>query len=715
MTLDRRRLLLAATLTSFTACATAPAPVFDDALSTSIVEARVDPSLWNLQSPREVGFVELTVSATEEGQPRLVVQRMARQPPPDPIASVSSQRPLWDGDGFVIAGLRRRGDHRLGGELSAFHRAPSSARAQLVRDEGLVFTFERSDAGWAGVWIHLFDDRVHPTERLYLDVTEASHLVFDAKLEATAPAVTLRVADRDLEILEDAAAIGSLASFIQGDADQPGWKAVRVPVAAIPSGLDRQLLASLVFLVDEPAQGRLAIRNLGLVRANAEAPRAPPVAQVGALDRPAADESCQRPCSYSPRARPGAAPVSSRRMIRGLPRRPDQLAARPRAPRALWLWVAEEVAKSPSETAALLDLAERHHLTHVYMQVPRSGLSATSVEKLEALTPLIRALRRQGVVTDALDGHPAFVRRPHHDAVIGTVEAVAAYNRRAPADARFVGVRFDNEPYLLDGFFGPEREQILIEYVELMERLRPLTQSAGLLLGVDIPFWFDGRDRRFEAATPFGGRPFSEVLIDLTDNVTIMDYRTMADGPDGAIAHAEDELRYASRVGKKVALGLETVFLPDERILEFGPSGRGERLAVLPGDDGGLRLVWFGPGSGEALGAFMLNHPNARLLGAMHVAHAPASKLTFHGQTTHDLFDLIDQIEVEVSSQPSFGGFAIHSFRGLKELDARTRELEAAQKKVMPEVKASPQSAASKRSPASPGASRPSGKKSNPS
>jgi len=45
---------------------------------------------------------------------------------------------------------------------------------------------------------------------------------------------------------------------------------------------------------------------------------------------------------------------------------------------------------------------------------------------------------------------------------------------------------------------------------------------------------------------------------DLYDYVAIMDYRNHAEGSDGILAHAAEELAYADAHGKTVVIGLET-------------------------------------------------------------------------------------------------------------------------------------------------------------
>jgi len=614
-------------------CASSPddAPSSDE--TSSALSATVDPRPWGMKTVDRIRFVALTVRESPGGA-RLSVQRLASQVPRAPVASRDFTAPVWQGDGSLIAPLRRRNDHALGGAFSAFARAPSTARAALVPGQGLRLDFERRSEGWSGLWIQLFDHRVHPADRRYLDVRSASHLVFWVRRPESGAVVGLRVADRGLERREEAVSVGSLASFTVGPEDDRGWRPVRVPVSAIPEAVDRRRLASIALLVASPGKGQVLVRDVGLVR------------NGGRLNRS---------------ERPG--------LPRGRSATTSRAAERAATDRALWVWVASEVASDPEQSRELLELARRWDLTRVYLQVPRSGMHGTTADALTELSPLVRRLGAEGIRADALDGHPAFVLRRHHDAVADTVRAVVEYNRRAKPTERFVGVRFDNEPYLLDGFFGPRREDLLKAYVELLEHVGPMARAGGLRLGVDIPFWFDSRDRRHDPTAELDGRPFSEALIDRADEVTLMDYRTFVDGPDGVLAHASAELSYARRVGKRVAVGLETVHLPDERVFEFGPNGPGARLAVAPTESGRARLVFFGHGSGEELGRFVLANPGAKLLGAMHEARAPAAKLSFFGRTPAVLRRAMAHIARELEPDPAFGGLAIHSWRGLRKLE----------------------------------------------
>ncbi len=139
--------------------------------------------------------------------------------------------------------------------------------------------------------------------------------------------------------------------------------------------------------------------------------------------------------------------------------------------------------------------------------------------------------------------------------VLNLVDTIIRFNRSAPADQRFDGIHIDNEPYLLAGWDLPVvRAQILDEYLELNARAqRAVTAEGGLEYGVDIPFWSMG-DATFQGVR----KPASFHILDLVDNVGIMDFRNVAVGNDGIIAHARALLTFGNSTKAKVFVGVET-------------------------------------------------------------------------------------------------------------------------------------------------------------
>ncbi len=215
-------------------------------------------------------------------------------------------------------------------------------------------------------------------------------------------------------------------------------------------------------------------------------------------------------------------------------------------------------------------------------------------------------------------------------------------------------------------FGGIQKEHILKQYLELLEKSHALARKAGLPFGVDIPFWFDGLNEFFEPTAAIEGRPVSERIIDIVDNIGIMDYRTLAYGADGTIVHATDELEYAAKQGKAVFVGLETVWLPNETIFEFGPKGSGSRLLIEKIEGSKVRLTWSPEGKQVASkGAFLLRQTRS--------VQVPSSKLTFNQKKLKDLEETMRQTEEELRQFPSFRGFVIHSYESYRSWLERQR------------------------------------------
>ena len=191
----------------------------------------------------------------------------------------------------------------------------------------------------------------------------------------------------------------------------------------------------------------------------------------------------------------------------------------------------------------------------------------------------------------ALDGDPHYALRAQHAAALSIVDAVIGYNAAAPPVARFDGVHFDNEPHaLLDWNAPARRERLLAEFLDLNEQAAATARRAGLAYGVDIPFWWGDRDP--ESGAPIGVTTFrgnrtvaSDRLLTMVDNIGIMDYRTVADGPDGIIAHAAETLKAAERASTvRVYVGVETSVERGDYVFVAGIPRSAMRTAIASGD-----------------------------------------------------------------------------------------------------------------------------------
>lgn len=235
----------------------------------------------------------------------------------------------------------------------------------------------------------------------------------------------------------------------------------------------------------------------------------------------------------------------------------------PAAPKAVWVWEAE--------TLRLLD--DRAYETHVVGLLRTHGFRTLFLyaddyrgrnpilNERAAYRGLLARLHAAGFRVEALLGsYPMktweYVLPERDQAARAMMQHILDYNTAASALERFDGVHLDIEPHALDSWSEETRASLSRMFLARSREWVAMARQAGkdFLVGAAIPFWYDGFTLAWEGAS----KPLNAHLQDLYDYVAVMDYRNRAEGPDGIIAHAREEIAYGAAQGKVVLLGLET-------------------------------------------------------------------------------------------------------------------------------------------------------------
>jgi hypothetical protein len=318
----------------------------------------------------------------------------------------------------------------------------------------------------------------------------------------------------------------------------------------------------------------------------------------------------------------------------------------------------------------VLEFCRTNHITDLFLQLPYKLKPAGPSVEMEwspsMLKPVLSLFHGSGIRVSALDGAPDFALKEKHHEVMAVLGAVIRYNRSVNSVERFDGVRYDVEPYLLPNFAGVQKESVMSQYLDLLRKIRLEVDKEGLEFGVDIPFWFDGKNEFFEPAADLQGRPLSEWILDIVDNVGIMDYRTEAYGTDGVITHAVDELRYAAAKGKTVFIGLETFDIPDETMLEFGKGAGDSMIEIRPLGKTRVLLRWI-PAVKPA------DQKEGFYLTQTKKTFVPSTKLSFARKTAGDLREVMMKAESQFHEFSSFRGFAVHYYESYRDLLAKEK------------------------------------------
>jgi hypothetical protein len=588
---------------------------------------------WRLTSVSDIGFVTVALLEHGSGKAELSLYDVRKEAPKrvDATARVwRSEAPLLASGAYVVSRFDRGNYNRLGGTFGSFSKFPSAGDAQLIGgSSGLRFRYRRANEGFTGLWLHLFDDRALPEERTYLHTGAASHLTFEIRGSRGGESLTLAVADREWLEKGDARTIGDIASYLPTGQVGLDWQLVLVPLSELPPEVEHEELASLVLKADSISSGEVSIRNLGLL----------------------ASSEARLPLEPAP-----TTPVSRKRALR----------------RAMWVWETEALLADDTLREQLLATCAANAISDVFLQVVGAAPGSAA---WDAMLGLVADLHSAGVRVEALDGSPKYANAEHHAIAVAVAKAVVQSNRSQSKARQFDGLRFDIEPYLLPGFSGPAKRRILEEYLAVLDKLHKVAEAAGLPLGADIPFWFDGYTRYHEPIARVAGRPVSELVMDRVDNVAVMAYRTRIYGPDGVIAHAIDEVEYAESTGKAVFIGLETGPLPNEHVREFVRSPRkgADRLLVWP-EGRGFRLIHVRAADSKGLSAALAAQPRARVLYLRAETIAPASKITFNRSSVAQLQQAALRIVEELGPYDATVGVALHAFGSLHTLDKKVSD-----------------------------------------
>lgn len=599
---------------------------------------------WGLRSANEIrlGQVSLIHDSTA---PRLAVYRLNAEEAPVFPDDFNGVAPATADDVLLVDDFAAGNRNRLGGYFGVFEGPPSTAEATVAYApdgrRALQLNYDKQPGGFCGVWVHLFDFTLPPPQRRFLDARSFSHLGFWIRGERGGERLRLKLADAAWERRGDALPLGEVSEFLPEGTVLTSWQRARVPLSRIPARVDLALLASVVFEVGGVGAGRVYITALGFSVSDEDA-----LALPAPADRP-----------------------SARRRSLG---------------KATWVWNTAEILDDHQQRARLLDVLTAQGFDQAFLQLVDVAGAERPVGLIEPdprLRGLVAALKRWGIRAYALDGFKDYALPQHHRAVLGTVDNVIRYNEESLPAERFAGIHHDIEPYLLAGFNGAHREEILRGYLELVAESARRAGEAGLEYAVDIPFWYDAPDEySYEPVTvEFGGvrKAVSQHLIDLVDGVTLMDYRTVAFGADGTIRQAEGELEYAAARSKPVMIGLETAPLPDEELFDFVgapqaglppreamsarivlavPAGDSTAFFVLPASDDGLAQ--------ETVAAWVrgwgLNDDQVIWWPVRQRVHVPGDKLSFHRLGARALERVMAETSQELSAYPSFAGFALH-------------------------------------------------------
>ena len=137
---------------------------------------------WGLSDVSEIGYLHFGVLHDRRGD-ELAIYDVSHRAPVEPRPSEPlSSTPPFDGDVFLVGHFDRGNTNRLGGYFNGFAGAGSRSAVSIADspDDGpaLAYSFDNAAGSFAGFWIHLFDFKRHPAERVFFDASPFAYLTF---------------------------------------------------------------------------------------------------------------------------------------------------------------------------------------------------------------------------------------------------------------------------------------------------------------------------------------------------------------------------------------------------------------------------------------------------------------------------------------------------------------------------------------------------------
>lgn len=238
----------------------------------------------------------------------------------------------------------------------------------------------------------------------------------------------------------------------------------------------------------------------------------------------------------------------------------------------IWQWTSL-VGMSPSTMQTIIDEAAANHFTVIYQTIDAYlGIDAlpdgtAKTQQLAAfntqVSQFLSLAAAKGIAVDAEAGWRDWAEAGNTWESSDIMDFVTVYNAAHAGAAKFQGIQYDIEPYLLPQY-GTDQVGILTDYITLTQNLAAKAKQDGIPLTMIIPDFYDGSPAKTPEvsignATDY---PYAFILQALAtspnSHIIVMAYNNTANGAGGSISLAENEIHLADATDVKVIVAQET-------------------------------------------------------------------------------------------------------------------------------------------------------------
>jgi len=213
----------------------------------------------------------------------------------------------------------------------------------------------------------------------------------------------------------------------------------------------------------------------------------------------------------------------------------------PTIPKGTWIWDSSIIEKDQDQ---IIRFASAHDVTAIYLQINRD-IAPKVYENF------IRSAKQKQIRVEALAGRPDWAYKKNQDQIQKFIAWTLQFNATAQRQARFDGLHFDIEPYLL-AEWKTKNKLLLEEWIQNLRYIEKETRGSGLKITLDVPYWLNS------VKVPDTQYSFSAWLLEKFDGLVMMDYRNHALGKNGIVENAQAMLREAATLKKQLIIAVET-------------------------------------------------------------------------------------------------------------------------------------------------------------
>jgi hypothetical protein len=247
--------------------------------------------------------------------------------------------------------------------------------------------------------------------------------------------------------------------------------------------------------------------------------------------------------------------------------KPAHVAVQPKEPpRAMWVWDVK-IFQDKEASNRLFNFCKTYNINLLFYTAYK--VTGQTVEK--DYKRFNSQAHKRGILVHALAGDPRWAIEKYHHRFLEWTNNVLDFNKSASADERFDGIHADVEPYILGKVWEQSHKSLLIQYLDVCEKVKEVIKRNGspIVFAVDVPFWYDD-DTTMWVEWHKKMSPANYHALDIADQIIIMDYRNFADGDNGSVLLAKNEINYAGTIGKKAYIGQETGRKLEPDYITFG-------------------------------------------------------------------------------------------------------------------------------------------------